>query len=318
MEKITLIVLLVLAGISLSSCKKELYRRPVTIDRLEFTNSAGVKYEDQFQQVNGWFLQKIKSYEEEKQTFRLDTTSKKRYHKYNFTLVASLDTLKVDAQSGVYYQLFLRPNSGIGKTKGDVQQDMYNELKLFSPDKFFLRHRQQFYTDSIVIGPFNRLTPVQEVYEPVYIDKPGIVSFSVDSINFPKSFKKRQREGIIRLVHNSVVLSQHRNANRDPGKGLVFNYYPNYSSKTGRKPSTYSVNLNVTDDPVSNKITVSISSPGYTPDKWQMTDVSFNRKNYLDGYDYEANQRLGYLAPSFISDLYYSKPSSDSKTKALD
>ena len=195
---------------------------------------------------------------------------------------------------------------------------MYNELKLFSPDRFFLRHRQQYYTDSIVAGPFNRLTPVQELYEPVYIDKPGIISFSIDSINFPKSFKKRQREGIVRLVHNSIVLTQRQHADKDPEKYLVFNYYPNHNSKAVKKSSTYSVNLNVTDDPVSNKITVSISSPGYTPDKWQVTDVSFNRKNYLDGYDYEANQALGFLAPSYISRLYYSRRASGNKPKALD
>ena len=311
-------MLLVLAGISLSSCKKDLYRRPVTIDRVEFTNSAGAIYDEQFQRVNGWFLQKLKSFEEEKQTFRLDTTAKKRYRQYNFTLVASLERLEVNNQPGVFYKLYLRPNSGIDKTKGGVQRDMYNELKLFSPDSFFLRHRQQYYTDSIMAGPFDRLTPVQELYEPAYIDKPGIVSFSVDSINFPKSFKKRQREGIIRLVHNSIVLRQRQHADRDPEEGLVFNYYPNYSSKTGKKPSTYSVNLNVTEDSVSDRITVRISSPGYTPDKWQQTYVSFSRKNYLDGYDYEANQTLGSFAPSFISGLYYSKRLSGTKTKALD
>ena len=92
---------MILAGASFSSCKKDLYRRPVTIDRIAFTNSAGAKYDEQFQQVNGWFLQKLKSFEEEKQTFRLDTTAKKRYHQYNFTLVASLERLEVNNQPGV-------------------------------------------------------------------------------------------------------------------------------------------------------------------------------------------------------------------------
>ncbi|PRY14981.1 hypothetical protein CLV24_103220 [Pontibacter ummariensis] len=297
--------LLLLLG--LLSCTPDIYKRPVTIDQLEFSNTAGEKYEEQFQRVNGWFLQKIKGLEEEKQIFRIDTTAKKRYRKYNHTLVASLEPLEISEEPGVYYQLYLRPNSGTGKIKGGVQADMYNELKLFSPEKLFLQHKQQYYTDSIVTGPFNRLVPVQELYAPVNMAEPGIISFSVDRISFPKGFKKRQKESIIRIVNNSIVLMQQRSAGKDPKKAMVFNYYPNYSMKTGKKPSSYAVNLNVTDDPVTDKITVHISSPGYTPDKWQSTEATFNRKDFLAGHDYEANQRLGFLAPGFLSRLYYTK-----------
>ncbi|GHA64803.1 hypothetical protein GCM10007389_16930 [Pontibacter akesuensis] len=272
---------------------------------MEFTNTAGAKYEEQFQRVNNWFVQKIEGLEKEKHTFRIDTTAKKRYRKYNHTLVAKLENLEVNNQPGVYYQLYLRPNSGIGTVKGGVQKDMYNELKLFSPEKVFLQHKQQYYTDSIVIGPFNRLIGVQETYEPVNVEDADLISFSIDSINFDKGFKKRQRESIMRLINNSVVLTQQRYAGRTPKTGMVFNYYPNYRSKTAKKEATYALNLNVTQDPASNKVTVRISSPGYTPDEWTSTDRSFNRREFLDGHDYEANMSLNTLATSFISRIYY-------------
>ncbi|GAB3195099.1 DNA-binding MltR family transcriptional regulator [Pontibacter aydingkolensis] len=227
MKQLIILALGLVICLGLPSCRKELYKRPVTINRLEFTNNAGEKYDYQFNRVNDWFLQKIEKLEQEKHTFRIDTTAKKRYHKHNHTLVASLDNLIVENSPGVYYQLYLRPNSGIGKIKGGVQDDMYNELKLFSPERLFLQHEQQYYTDSIVAGPFKRLIAVNELYEPLNVEQPEVISFSIDSINFSKGFKKRQRESIIRLVNNSIMLMQRDFAGKDPKKSMPFNYYPN-------------------------------------------------------------------------------------------
>lgn len=215
----------------------------------------------------------------------------------------------VDDQSGLYYQLYLRPNNGIGKIKGNVQHDMYNELKLYSPEKSFLHHEEQFYTDSIVAGPFNRVVPIQEFLEPLNSSQPDMISFSVDSINFPKGFKKRHRKYIIRMVNNTIVLMQERNAASKNKQGMQFNYYPNFKSKAENVPATYAVNLTVTDDPISNKITVNISNPGYTPERWQSTKSSFNRRDFLDGHTYKANYSLHLLAPSFLGNIYYSKHS---------
>ena len=301
-----LLPLLVAVAACLCACTRDLYTRPVTIDKLEFTNSAGEKYDYQFSRVNGWFLQKIEALEQEKQTFKIDTTAKKRYRKYNYTLVASLDNLVIEDKPGVYYQLYLRPNSGIGKIKGGVQDDMYNELKLFSPEKIFLQHEQQYYTDSIIAGPFKRLIGVTELYQPLNTDQPGIVNLSIDSINFSKGFKKRQRESIERLINNSVVLMQQSNPTKNPKKGPAFNYYPNYKTKE-KGPASYALNINVTQDPLSNKIKVSINSPGYTPGRWTRTEATFNRLNFLAGHDYEANMGLNMFVRSFVGSMYYDK-----------
>ncbi|WP_299818337.1 hypothetical protein [uncultured Pontibacter sp.] len=307
MKKLLYFSALILTGLFAWSCTPDLYQRPVTIDKLTFSNNAGDKYDYQFNRVNGWFLQKIETLGQEKHTFDVDTTARKRYRKYNYTLVASLDKLVIENQPGVYYQLYLRPNSGIGKLRGGVQDDLYNELKLFSPEENFLQHEQDFYTDSIVAGPFKRLITVNELYEPLNVEQPGIISFAIDSINFSKGFKKRQRESIKRLVNNTVVLMQRNNPTKSPNKGPAFNYYPNYEAKEGKVPASYVVNLNVSQDPISNKIKVSINSPGYTPDSWTRTDATFNRIDFLAGHDYEANMRLNMFVRSFIGKVYYAK-----------
>lgn len=307
MKKLLYFTALLVVCLYASSCTRDLYKRPVTIDTIEFTNNAGDKYGAQFNRVNDWFLQKIAVLEKEKQTFKIDTTAKKRYRKYNHTLVASLDNLVIENQPGVYYQLYLRPNSGTGKIKGGVQDDMYNELKLFSPEKIFLQHEQRYYTDSIIAGPFNRLIGVTELYEPLNIDQPGIINLSIDSINFSKGFTKRQREGIKRLINNSVVLMQQSNPTKNPKKGPAFNYYPNYNTNNEKGPASYALHINVVQDPVSNKIKVSINSPGYTPGKWTRTETTFNRLDFLAGHDYEANMRLNMFVRSFMGSLYYDK-----------
>ncbi|WP_276498418.1 hypothetical protein [Pontibacter litorisediminis] len=306
MKKPSYIALVLLSGL-LCSCAKDLCNRPVTIDRVEFTNKAGEKYDEQFGRVNSWFLQKIKALETEKQTFRIDTVAKKRHHKYNHTLVASLEELEVDDRPGLYYQLYLRPNSGIGKIKGQVQHDIYNELKLYSPERSFLSHGQQFYSDSLVAGPFAKVMRVQELLEPLNVSEPDMPSFSIDSIRFPKSFKKRHREYITKLMNNSIVLMQERNAGSKLKQGMRFNYHPNFKAKEKKVSATYTLNLQVAEDPVANKITVHISSPGYTPERWQSTKASFNRRDFLKGHTYEANHSLRLLAPSFLSSLYYAK-----------
>ncbi|MBC5994119.1 hypothetical protein [Pontibacter cellulosilyticus] len=289
------------------SCTRDVYQRPVTIDKMEFTNKAGEKYDAQFNRVNNWFLLKLKELEREKHTFRIDTAAKKRYRKYNHTLVASLENLEVNGNSGVYYQLYLKPNSGIGKIKGDVQDDRYNELKLYSPEQRFLKHGQQYYNDSIVSGPFRRLITVQKFLKPQNTEQPGIISFSIDSINFSKGFGKRQRESITRIINNGIALAQQNSYGKDPKKAMVFNYYPNYSTKQDKKPASFSVNLNVSQDPVTNKVVVKVSSPGYTPDKFTRTEAKFNRADFFAGHDYEANMQLNSLATGFFSRLYYSQ-----------
>ncbi|GAB3825087.1 hypothetical protein [Pontibacter rugosus] len=304
MKKLPHVLLLLLLG--LSSCTKNVYTRPVTIDGVEFTNKAGDKYEAQFQRVNGWFLQRIKALEKKERTFAVDTaTAKKRYHKYNHTLVASLEPFEVGQEPGVYYQLYLKPNSGVGKMKGNVQKDIYNQLKLYSPDKYFLQHGEQYYTDSVVVGPFRSIVPVQEFLKPVNTNQQ--INISIDSINFPDSFKKRQREFLMRLVNNAMVLRQEQIADKNPNTTLVFDYYPNFRAGKDKKATTYAANLNVVDDPASNEIIIKISSPGYTPGKWQATNVVLNRQEFLDGHTYEVNQLLGSLAPVFFSYMHYSK-----------
>ena len=307
MKQLLIRVLALVLCLGTQSCRKELYKRPVTIDRFEFTNTAGEKYEERFQKVNTFFVKKIKTFEEEKQSFKIDTTAGKRYRKYNHTLVASLDTLNLNGKAGVYYQLYLRPNSGIGKIKGDVQEDRYNELKLFSPEKNFLQHKEKYYIDSVITGPFKNVIATNRFLQPSNIDEPGIITMSIDSINFEKGFSKRQREGIIRIINNSIVLEQLRTASKDPNKYLVFNYYPNYSSKKDKKPASYTINLNVTQDMLSNKIIVKASSPGYTPDKFTWTESKINRMDYLNGHDYEAKMALRSLAPAFFRSLHRSR-----------
>ncbi|WP_439880824.1 hypothetical protein ACSX1A_16920 [Pontibacter sp. MBLB2868] len=307
MKQLLIIALALVLGLGIQSCRNELYKRPVTIDKFEFTNTAGEKYEEQFQKVNKIYVKRIKTFEEEKQAFKIDTTAGKRYRKYNHTLVASLDTLNLNGKAGVYYQLYLRPNSGIGKIKGDVQEDKYNELKLFSPEKLFLQHNEQFYSDSVLTGPLKNVIATTSFLQPSNSDEPGIITMSIDSINFDKGFNKRQREGIIRIINNSIVLEQLRTAGKDPNKYTVFNYYPNYSSKKGKSPAAYTINLNVTQDMLSNKIIVKASSPGYTPDKFTWTESKINRKDYMNGHDYEAKIALRLLAPAFFRSLYHSR-----------
>ena len=287
------------------SCTRDVYQRPVTINKLEFTNNAGQKYDYQFSRVNHWFLQKIEKLEEEKQTFRIDTTAKKRYRKYNYTLVASLDNLEINNKPGVYYQLYLRPNSGIGKIKGGVQDDMYNELKLFSPEELFLQHEQQYYTDSIVAGPFNRLVPVQELFLPENTATPGLVSIGIDSLNFPKKFNKRQKSNLTNIINNTVVQMQ-QNFNKS-SINKSFKYYQNFNSKAGKEPTDGVVYINVTEDPIANTVTVQFSSPGVELPKYWSTKTTFNRQDFLKGHTYQANQRLRSLTGSYVQAVWRAK-----------
>lgn len=306
MKQLIILTLALVFCLGTQSCRRELYKRPVTIDKLEFSNKAGEKYEEQFQKVNRFFVQRIKVYEQEKKSFKLDTTASKRYRKYNHTLVASLDSLEIEGKQGVYYQLYLRPNSGIGKIKGGVQEDKYNELKLYSPEHLFLQHKEQFYTDSIVAGPFSNIIVTNFFLPLENKEEPGILTVSIDSINFGKGFSKRQREGIMRILHNSVILEQRHNAGKDPKKSMVFNYYPNFRNKYDKKPASFVVNLDVSQDPISNRITVKINNTDSTINKF-WTEAKINRLDYMNGHDYEAKSVLDDLLPRYLRMLYRSR-----------
>ncbi len=293
----------------LSGCTPQVYQRPVTIDRLEVVNTAGQSYQAQFQRVNGWLLRRIDSLGRHNGTLAFDTLrSPKRYRPYNHTLVASLEQMNIEGKAGVYYQLYLRPNSGTGKLKGGVQQDIYNELKLFSPEHLFLQHTHIFYRDSIVVGPFKRLLPVATLLPAQNSPDSSRVSVSLESITFPKSLKKRQREGLLLLINNSIVRGQAQ-TNASQAQGIRrFNYYNNVGKGKDRSPATYNIKVAVTEDVGNDRLTVQLHCPGVMLPKWQATSTFFSRRDYLKGYTYQANQHLNSLPANFVQALLYREP----------
>ncbi|WP_347157637.1 hypothetical protein [Pontibacter chitinilyticus] len=309
MKTLPVNALVLLTAISLLSCTKDVYKRPITIDQLEFANKAGQVYQQQFQQVNAWYLQKLDSLQAADQRLVIDTTAKKKYHKYNYTLVASLHSLDLNGSLGVYYQLYLQPNSGIGKIKGGVQHDMYNELKLYSPASLFQQHGRRYYQDSVVAGATTGIIPVHVLYKPENMAASGIKNFEIEGINFFKGLKKKQQHSLIRIINNAIVLRQQRLAQEKGSHSKPFNYYAPWLPGAAKTPPTYALTMDVTEDILANKITLKLHyKANIVEPKWLASEIAINRRDFLDGYYYEADNRISGLVNFFVAQLAAAEP----------
>lgn len=288
----------------LVSCSRKVYQRPITIDHVEISNSAGPVYERQFGRVNRFYMQRFDSLQRTNQLLVFDTTrTKRKPHKLNYTLVSSLDTLNLNGLPGVYHQLYFRPNNGKGKTKSGALDDRYIELKLFSPQKSFLQHTEVFYRDSLVSGASSRIIPAHLLYQPDNRAAAEAVSFRVSEISFYKGLNKQQQNSIIRILNNAIVLRQRRQ--NKSGKGFTFSapWLPNYHSDA---PATFLLTVKVTEDESQNRIRLDIHYQGDAePPQWLRSEAAINRRDFLDGHLYEANSSLSSWVNSYISNLYY-------------
>ncbi|RIJ37620.1 hypothetical protein [Pontibacter oryzae] len=304
MKQLTWLLSILLLSITLCSCGPNAYKRPLTIDRVEISNSAGANYEAQFRRVNRFYMHRFDSLQQNGQVLVFDTTKvRKKPHRLNYTLVSSLDSLNLNGQPGVYYQLYFRPNNGKGKIKGGVMEDKYNELKLFSPQKSFVQHTELFYRDSLVQGATSNIIPVHELYLPENTPDPQRTSFRIDNIDFYKGLNKKQREGIIRIINNAMVLRQRSQAKA--GKPFNFSalWLPGYSKDA---PATFAITVKVAEDVEKNQIRLSME---YNSDvkapEWLITKATINRRDYLDGYTYQANTDLNSWIRMYTAQLQY-------------
>lgn len=304
MKQLTLLLSILLLSIMLYSCAPNAYKRPLTIDRVEISNTAGAYYEAQFRRVNRFYMHRFDSLRRTKQLFVFDTTNvKKKPHPLNYTLVSSLDSLNLNGQPGVYYQLYFRPNNGKGKTKGGVLEDKYNELKLFSPQKSFMQHTELFYRDSLMQGATSNIMPAHELYLPENTPDPQCTSFRIDNINFYKGLNKKQREGITRIINNALVLRQRSRAKEGKPFNLSAPWLPGYSKDA---PATFAITVNVAEDVEKNQIRLSMeyTSKVKAPE-WLISKATINRRDYLDGHTYQANTDLNSWIRLYIAQLQY-------------
>ncbi|QCR23977.1 hypothetical protein [Pontibacter sp. SGAir0037] len=285
-----------------SSCVKDVYKRPITINKFEFQNQAGAAYEAQFQKINNWQLLKLDSIQKVNKTVFLDAKAGKRQNKLNYTLAASLEKLDSDDKKGLRYQLYLKPNNGIGKMKSGIYENMYVELDLYSPEKKFFEHGFFFYRDSVLVGASSHLLPVQELKEPANADSTSSLSFAIDHISFSKGFTKRQRKCIVRLLNNSFVAKQHHNVVDYYKKGKSFNFYPNFLPKATYTKAIHTFSYEVVDSPDTNQILVRLHYSGELP-SWFSREISFNRKNFKEGHYYEAAHEIQGKVQASISAL---------------
>lgn len=256
--------------LSFSSCTRDVYKRPITINRLDFKSNADPKYGAQFHRVNNWQMLLLDSAKTQSEAFVIDTKSKKKFHRLNYTLSASLRDFNSDGKVGVYYQVYMKPNNGTGILKGGGYDNMYVVLELYSPEKNFLEHGFKFYRDTVLTGSSSRLIAVHELAEPKNLGLPDSLHFAVDSLNFLGRLNKKQKNSFRRIINNSFVVNQKgAAANKKPG-GWAFDFFPNYLPKTAYTPTANTLNFDVIDDVATNKIIIGRS-----------TEVSSRRKGFL-------------------------------------
>lgn len=294
--------LLLLVG--LAACSRKVYQRPFTIDRVEIKNTAGPIYSEQFRRVNNFFLHRFDSLQRSSQLLVFDTTrAGKKPNRLNYTLVSSLDTLNLNGRPGVYHHLYFRPNSGKGYLKSGVLQDRYNELKLFSPTESFLRHTELFYSDSLVSGATSFIIPAHELYLPENPAGAPAVSFRVNEVQFYKGLNKQQRNSILRILNNAIVLRQRRQGTTGNTFAFTAGWLPGYNSEA---PADFVLDVAVSESIEKNQITLSIEYTGNAElPGWMPKQTSFNRRDFMDGHLYEANSSLQSFVSNYIGRLYY-------------
>lgn len=279
--------LLGLVLLALSSCTNY-YKRPIVIDRLHYVNEAGEPYEEKFQQVNAWHLQKVNRIQEQYKGFVIDTASRKRHHKMNYTLEALLQPLEVDGKPGLYYNLYLRPNSGIGRLEdGKVMDNMYNELKLYSPETNFFRHGQVYHSDSVIAGALNKIRPVHEWLTPQNTAADGTVAFALDSLIFPRKLNRRQKDSIRRMFNNAFVERQ-----KESSASRKFDFYPNFRPNTAYQKADVVILCDVTDSPETNQIRIKLRHNTEKQSMLLSNGITINRQDFLNGHYYEAAYKI--------------------------
>ncbi len=307
MAKYLLFVLSCSVLLGSSSCTRDVYKRPITISRLDFKNNADPKYEAQFHKVNNWQMLLLDSAKTMSEAFVVDTASKKKFHQLNYTLSASLRDFNSDSKSGVYYQVYMKPNNGTGILTGGGYNNMYVVLELYSPEKNFLTHGFKFYRDSVLTGSSSRLTAVHELAEPKNSGLPDSLHFAVDSLNFSGRFNKRQKNSFRRIINNSFVVNQKGAAANKKIGGWAFDFFPNHLPKTAHTPAENTLNFDIIDDAATNKIIIRPRYIGKQQPHRLPGEVAIDRKNFLNGNYYEAAYKVSDMVESSIMMLYPSR-----------
>ncbi|MCC9165395.1 hypothetical protein [Pontibacter harenae] len=273
----------------LSSCTRDVYKRPMTVDRIEFKNLAGAEYEEKFQKINEWQMLMLDSVREQNNSFVIDTDLKKKFHKLNYTLEMSLEKMVIEDKPGLYYQLLFTPNSGIGRLKTGQLHNRYVEVKLYSPEENFFMHGPIFYRDSITIaGASRRFMPAHELFAPVNPDVPDRPTVAIDTIHFASVFKKRQKKSLMRIFNNAFVASQTRHRSNKN----TFIFYPNALPKTKYSAATHSFTFDVIDNKAANEFLIKMNYNGPKDPKLLSRQETINREDFLNGHYYEAAAKV--------------------------
>jgi hypothetical protein len=297
---------------SIISCNENIYKRPITINKVVFINEAGLEYQEKLDTINAWYLQFLDSIQISNQGMVIDTSIDKKESPMNYYVETTLDKRKSGANNQLIYSIYIHPNKNkVEEASSDIEYDyLFAELGLISNnDSTFFNNKLYIFQYLSGIGVASKLMPSSKLYEPLASSLTALKSFSVDSIKFSSGFNRSQKNFFKNIINNSFVLRQADYPSYSMLNKKSFAFHPNFLSKSSYIPGEYTMNLNVIDNEATNEIYIKMNYHGndvnfLVPDRLSDTIV-INRQEFFAGNHYEANIKISRLVSNFIAMQYF-------------
>jgi hypothetical protein len=283
------------------SCTKDVYQRPLLVNKLVFINKVGPSHEAKFKAINQVYLGYLNSIDAAYGAIVIDTT--KQGDKGAYTFEATLQRKKLNDQFDLNHTIYFRPTG----TTGPVDRQ-YGEMIYFTYDSLFFAKSNTGQMHHALMGPAANLMPTTKPLPPQNQALPAIKRFAVDSVTFSPDITKQQRRFFEAVLNNAFVVRQDKTYTFNILKRRDFNFYPNYLQRSNPEPVDYSINFALNPDPATDQMVVKVSYHGKEVNvqvpQDMPTELTFPLSAFQQGNYYEANLKLSSLVKTFISMQY--------------